>query len=168
MRLFVALNFTEEIKSSLLDAIDLLRYKTVSGSFTGKENLHMTLAFIGETHDISSAKDAVSRCSFSPFNITVGGCGRFGALWWAGIEKCPELTCLAYQVQDTLRLSGFPIERRPFKPHITLARQVQSNAPIELQIPIMTMPVDHISLMRSDRINGSLIYTELFQKNCFD
>ena len=59
MRLFVAINFNNETRSRLLDLRDELRGKSQRGNFTAPENLHLTLAFIGE---VSPKKVGKSLC----------------------------------------------------------------------------------------------------------
>lgn len=161
MRLFVAVHFTPEIRRALLDAAGELRRQSASARMTRPENLHLTLAFIGETENRRAAQEAVLGLSAAPFSIAVGGCGRFGDLWWAGVAPSPALSSLAAEVGEALRQRGFVLDRRPFRPHITLARQVESAAPIRLSLPEMTMTVRRVSLMRSDRIAGRLTYTEV-------
>ena len=161
MRLFVAIHFSDEVKASLLNAIDALRHMA-RGNFTRPENLHLTLAFIGESDRVGDIKAVLEGCCGAPFDITVGGFGRFGELYWAGIDQSSELKSLALDIQSGLREAGFDIEKRDFKPHITLARQVESAAPLRLEVPKKTMTVSRVSLMKSERINGRLTYTEVY------
>jgi len=162
MRLFVALHFSPEIKTVLLTAIDDLRRQS-TGNFTHPENLHLTLAFIGESDRVSEAKAALSAGTAAPFELTVGGAGKFGELWWAGIDNNPALSALAASVRNELTKRNIDCDPKPFKAHITLAREVLSKE-IKLTIPPTIMTVNRISLMRSDRINGKLTYTEVFVK----
>lgn len=161
MRLFVAVRFSPEIDRALLAAAAELRRQADAARLTRPENLHLTLAFIGETENVRAAREAVLGLTARAFPLSVGGCGRFGDLWWAGIAPSPDLQALAAETGDALRRRGFAIERRPFKPHITLARQVEAKAPIRLELPLLTMTVRRVSLMRSDRVAGRLTYTEV-------
>ncbi|MGI5971404.1 MAG: RNA 2',3'-cyclic phosphodiesterase [Oscillospiraceae bacterium] len=164
MRLFTALHFSNEISETLLQAIDRLKSQGVSANFTRPENLHLTLAFIGETNNVKAAIDAVEQTDDPPFIMTVGGYGRFGNLYWAGIYANPALERLALNMQERLRRAGFNIERRAWKPHITLARRLETDVPVKLDIPKMEMFVREVSLMRSDRPQGKLKYTEVYRK----
>jgi 2'-5' RNA ligase len=89
MRLFIAIRFSDEVKNVLLDSICQLRRQAVSGNFTRPENLHLTLAFIGESTDLTSIRAAMDRTAVMPFDLTVGGAGHFGNLYWVGIEANP-------------------------------------------------------------------------------
>lgn len=162
MRLFIAIHFSSEIKSVLLSAVDELKGQTVSGNFTSPENLHLTLAFIGESDNISAIRGAIDRCAAAPFEMAVSGSGRFGSIYWVGIEHNPKLKALAESLQDELRRSGFDIENREFKPHITLGRQVEASSPVSLNVKRTSMTISRISLMKSERIRGKLTYTEAY------
>ncbi len=162
MRLFIAIHFSPEVKRLLLRTIESLRAQAERGNFTREENLHLTLAFLGETDNVAAARAAIAAAAAPSFPMTVGGSGRFGDLWWVGIEENPALSALASGLQDELRARGFSIERRPFKPHITVARQVVSRAPVRLEVPRATMTATRVSLMRSDRVEGKLRYTEIY------
>ncbi|MBQ9979617.1 MAG: RNA 2',3'-cyclic phosphodiesterase [Oscillospiraceae bacterium] len=164
MRLFVAIKFSPEVHSALTDAIYDLKTQSFGGNFTKSENLHLTLAFIGETRDVGKAKDALDAVSASQFEIKLGGRGKFGDLYWAGLEKSPALSDIAAQVRRELVNRGFEIDTKPFKPHITLARQLRCDAPPVFDVYPASMMVEKISLMRSDRIDGRLRYTEIHSK----
>ena len=58
MRLFAAIQFSPAVKAALLEAVAALRHQG-TGTFTRPENLHLTLAFIGETEDLPGAKAAL-------------------------------------------------------------------------------------------------------------
>ena len=54
MRLFIGIRPNEAIRSTLVKAQEDLAHLGISGSFLLPENLHMTLAFIGEHPDADS------------------------------------------------------------------------------------------------------------------
>ena len=162
MRLFVAVNFTPEMKDALEKAARNLREQSVSGNFTRRENLHMTLAFIGETNEVVRAKAALDKCKGPGFEIALRGTGRFGDLYWVGTENSAELSALASKVRSALKSEGFVLERSAFKPHITIARRVTVKGKADFEAPHARMRVRRISLMKSERINGKLTYTEIY------
>ena len=165
MRLFIAIHFSEEIHALLLESIASLKAQSLSGSFTSPKNLHLTLAFIGETNRVSAIRRAMDEPSADPFSLTVSGCGRFGNLWWAGVKDSPALSRLATELQNSLRHAGFSIESRPFKPHITLGRQIVPRDKIFLTVPSVSMTVKKISLMKSERLGGRLTYTPVYERS---
>ena len=164
MRLFIAVNFDAEAKKELIKQIYYLKANSRYGNFTREENLHLTVAFIGEYRDIEAVKRAMNGITAEEFEIALKGCGNFGNLYWIGIEKEPALFKLVREVRAGLENEGIPFDRKQFSPHITVAREVVSDSQIKLMPERKKTRVDAISLMRSDRINGKLTYTEIYRK----
>ncbi|MGI5978991.1 MAG: RNA 2',3'-cyclic phosphodiesterase [Oscillospiraceae bacterium] len=162
MRLFIAVQFSAEIHEKLLAAIDELRAQSLSGNFTRPENLHMTLAFIGESNETAVIRRVLDALPAGAFPITVGGSGHFGDLYWVGVEKNKTLQKLVRALRDGLREAGIAFDEKPFRPHITIGRQIVSDMPVALTFPETEMTVDRVSLMKSERVNGRLVYTEIY------
>lgn len=166
MRLFIAINLNKKMKDAIMDIQDDLMFHGISGNYTKLENMHLTLAFIGEYSDPEMVKDVVNMIDFEPFRISLDGMGSFGSLWWIGLKDSPELLRVAKQLRHSLASAGIPFDKKKFRPHITLVRK--PSADIEI-VPASlideckgaSMTVDHISLMRSDRGKRGMIYTEL-------
>lgn len=162
MRLFVAITFSDEVKTALQSAREQLRAASSDGNFTRDENLHLTLAFIGESNDLITIRRIMDRAAGESFPMAISGTGRFGDLYWVGIEENPALRDLADRLCQGLRGAGFPIEDRPFKAHITLVRQLRAKRPVRFDVPRTEMRVERISLMKSERVGGKLVYTEVY------
>ena len=160
MRLFIAIRLSDEMKDALVHAQNELFDRGVRGRFTAEENLHLTLAFLGEVPDAEPVMDALSELSFSPFDLTLEGLGCFGDLWWAGLKESAALEALARKVRHTLAERELPFDRKRFSPHITLIRNASGKLP-GLQLRPASMTVSAVSLMRSDRGKHGMIYTEL-------
>ncbi len=165
MRLFIAVHFSKEVKSQLLSAIEKLRTQAKAGNFTKPENLHLTLAFIGESEDVKTIRSVIDSCAVPAFELAISGAGNFGKLYWVGIENNPKLKALAESIQSELRKSGFEIEDRAFMPHITIARELSAERPVSLNVERKAMAVSRISLMKSERIGGRLTYTEVYGRD---
>ncbi|MBQ7682572.1 MAG: RNA 2',3'-cyclic phosphodiesterase, partial [Oscillibacter sp.] len=67
MRLFIAIRFSDEVRRALAETQSFLRNRGVRGNFTKVENLHLTLAFIGEYADPDGVLDAMRGVPFAPF-----------------------------------------------------------------------------------------------------
>jgi 2'-5' RNA ligase len=161
MRLFIALHFSPPVMDMLKGVITQLA-KQGRGNLTRPENLHLTCVFIGETTDAAGAAAALREASdCPPFEITVGGSGHFGNLYWVGIDKSHELEKIAASLRNALKTHGLPFDEKAFKPHITVARQFESVALPKIEAPSVSMQVEGLSLMRSDRVDGKLTYTEI-------
>ena len=137
--------------------------------------MHLTLAFIGEAPEERLAclytiiNDVRSPSFDIPFNRT--GCFTHSRkeLWWIGMEGgSPPLSSLKSihdkLIRDLLE-AGFPVDSRPFSAHITLAREVKHLNPIVLDCPEITLKVNRVSLMKSERLRGVLTYTELMGRD---
>ena len=160
MRLFLAINLSDTMKDALIRAQDEMYSHGVRGSFTTEENLHLTLAFIGEYPDPEPVLAALAAVQFAPFALELQGIGCFGDLWWAGIRDSLPLAALVRQIRRALSDAGIPFDRKRFSPHITLIRRAKGKMP-ELSIGKAAMTVEQISLMRSDRGKHGMIYTEI-------
>ena len=166
MRLFIAINLNEEMKDALLDIQDTMRTYGILGRETPAENMHLTLAFIGDYDDPDHVKSVIDGIEIRPFDITLSGIGAFGDLWWAGIEESAPLQAVVRRLRRALAEEGIPFDRKKFSPHITLIRRAEGRLSGESKDALSdrfaaAMNVDHISLMRSDRGKHGMIYTEL-------
>ena len=164
MRLFIAIKFTEDIRLFLDKLAKELKAHSASGTFTLKENYHLTLAFIGETDRCRDLKRILNTISFDRFDIRFSGSGNFGDIQWVGLERSDPLDRLAGIIKQKLISEGFDIDRKPFRPHITLARKCVPDKGFRLSVPETDMTCTAVSLMDSSRINGRLTYTEIFKK----
>lgn len=173
IRLFTAINFDEKTKAELYRAGDKLLFFASGGSFTHPENLHLTLAFIGETDRADAVCQAMNRVSAKPFLLATDVLGRFrrdsGDIWWLGFAPSDSLSNLYAGLYKELVGAGFSLETRSYRPHLTLGRQVVFPADFDEKtlgnpLPKMSIRIDALSLMKSERIGGRLTYTEIYRK----
>jgi 2'-5' RNA ligase len=133
MRLFVAVDLSDRLASSVADAQE--RFGGAPGlRFTDAEQAHVTLSFLGEVDDtrLDEVEQAVERgvdaSGVAPFDATVGGFGVFPSLdyisvVWTGIRQgTGELNRLHEAIQAELVPLGFEPNDHAFTPHVTLAR----------------------------------------------
>lgn len=160
MRLFVAILLSDELKAALTDARRALRERGVRGRFSPEENLHLTLAFLGEYPSAGRVLDALQTMRFAPFSLRLRGLGRFDDLWWAGVEDSAPLNKLAKDVRDTLERNGIPFDPKDFSPHITLLRKAAGDPP-EIPVAPAEMSVRRVTLLRSDPGPTGMRYTAL-------
>ena len=161
MRLFIAINFNDALTNALIDVQDQIWDAGVDGNYTPEENLHLTLAFIGEYGDPERVNDAMQSVSFTPFALSLEGVGAFEGLWWAGLHDSEELNAYARRLRRVLADADVPFDRKRFSPHITLIRRPSKPGLPEINVPKASMTVRRVSLMRSDRGRNGLIYTEI-------
>ena len=173
MRLFIAVSFPAPLREQLRQAAGRLQGQCLRGRFTLTDNFHLTLAFLGETERRAAAEAATDRVSAPGFDLQIGAPGLFrqrdGDLWWLGVEPCPALLEVHRQLTEELSAAGFVLERRPFRPHLTLGRQVVpapgfDRAAFARSLPPMGTKAHRITLMQSERIQGRLTYTSLHHR----
>ena len=163
MRLFIAIRFDEKILDALTDFQDDLRAQGVTGNYTKRENLHITLAFIGDYGDPVDVLEAMEQVEFSPIDISLDGVGSFGDLFWVGLKENPQLAGYVKKLRRVLAECGIPFDRKRFSPHITLIRKCSYKGGREIPVsdpPKGRMKAVRVSLMRSDRGKHGMIYTE--------
>jgi 2'-5' RNA ligase len=132
-RLFVAAWLSEEARREASAMLERLREHEGSVRWVGPENLHVTLAFLGDV-DEARLPDVVERIARAldgtePFATRLGGLGAFPSrgdvrVVWVGLEEgTKELAALASRIERTLVAGGYlaPSER-PFAAHVTLGR----------------------------------------------
>ena len=161
MRVFISIPLSDDIKDAAMRVMEDMKRSGARGSYVVPENLHLTLAFIGETDDLAVIEEALDQVIFEPFSIETEGFGHFGNLFWIGLKESARLKELAAAVRKNLSESGISFDRKSFKAHITLARRVYAPNKIKVRMPQAKMIVRSFSLMRSDRIKGRMKYTEL-------
>ena len=162
MRLFIAIDLSGGMKAALTGLQADLRRQGVGGTYTRPENLHLTLAFLGEAGDPEPVLDVLRAVPFRPFPLALEGFGRFGSLYWAGTAPSEPLAAYVRRLRRALAEGGIPIDRKRFSPHITLLRRAEErNGPPRLSVPPAGMEVERISLFRSDRGKNGMLYTEL-------
>jgi RNA 2',3'-cyclic 3'-phosphodiesterase len=130
MRLFVALDIPDDVRSAILAIAAKLRPPCQNARWVRIEGLHVTLKFIGETSSEKASAIMTALASIPlrpPIPIKFRGLGFFPnarrpRVLWTGIEAGTDLAELAAAVETSLGELGIPREERAFSPHLTLAR----------------------------------------------
>jgi len=125
MRLFIAI----EIPDDLIRMIVKLRADIPGARWVPAEQIHLTLAFLGEVDEgaVELLCKRLARIKHSAFTLCFSGTGFFFGhrrprALWIGLAPEPHLDKLAARVRAAVQTSGIHQEERPFSPHITLAR----------------------------------------------
>ena len=164
MRLFVAIQLSDGIKAVLSAVQTYLRDHGVRGNYTKLENLHLTLAFIGEYSDPDFVLEVIRSVPFTPFPMRIKGFGSFGDLYWCGIGTNDNLLSYVKRLRRALAENGIPFDRKKLSPHITLLRRAEFDKRRGfpgVAVPDVSMQVSSVSLMRSDRTKSGMVYTEI-------
>lgn len=175
MRLFIAVELPEQIRRGLGDVRRDLEPATINTRWVAPDTIHITLKFLGEVeeHRMKDIDSALAGLSFEPFAVTVHGTGFFPGsrsprVFWAGIDA-PAMTGLAEVLDTRLQNAGFASEKRPFRPHITLARARGER--IDAALPVSSakygnagfgaFTVDRIFLFKSTMKASGAVYEKL-------
>ena len=162
-RIFIAIRFNDEFKGKLVEIQDSLKTRGVQGNYCSYGNLHMTLAFIGEHYDLPAIHKAINEVEFEPFELSLGALGTFptkAGVIWCGVKDKESATSLANQLRGRLTANGVSFSELAFVPHISLV-QHPSVIVTDITIPDATIRVEEIYVMKSERIDGELIYSEI-------
>ena len=130
-------------------------------------NLHVTVAFVG---DVARSR-IVELCAIGAavasnvpaFDLTLDRTGAYRGtgIAWAGPSHVPgALSQLARGLAEALAAGGFPVERRDFSPHVTLARRSGRFPPAAIATPIR-WTATRVALYASEAVAGGQRYREL-------
>jgi 2'-5' RNA ligase len=161
MRLFVALEIPSAVRENLSELLKSLRSMSPQIRWARPENLHVTLKFIGEVSEarLAGIRGAlVGVGSHQPVTLEFRGLGFFPnekhpRVFWAGIDASPNLKTLAADIDAATEKLGIPVEKRPFSPHLTLARFESPRLPEKLRASIQENVGCDFGALRTNRFH---------------
>ena len=125
MRLFIAIELPDRLKREL----EWLRTDIQGTRWVPPEQLHLTLAFLGEVDEETTGRviAQLAKIETDAFKLLFSELGCFPdrrrpRVIWIGVKTEPNLLKLAASVRQSVLDAGIFMEDRPFSPHITLAR----------------------------------------------
>lgn len=126
MRTFISLELPEEIKDEIvLFQNELQKARLFEGKMTERENLHLTLKFLGEISEETAdkIKKKLENIKFKKFSAEISGAGTFSEnfvrIIWVALNG-KELFKIQEQIDDELKELFNEGER--FMAHVTIAR----------------------------------------------
>jgi 2'-5' RNA ligase len=126
MRLFVGLDIPGEIRERMRLYVEDLKRRGASAKWTNPDGWHITLKFIGWTEREAEIRETLKTVSLASFQVTFRDIGFFTPkqprIFFAGIEAPLVLPELANKIDQELVSCGVEQEKRPYAPHLTLAR----------------------------------------------
>jgi 2'-5' RNA ligase len=131
VRLFLAINFAPEVRRAVADASAPLRAIAPDLSWVREPQLHLTVKFLGEQPDDMAPRVADAMRAVASRNrvvdVEIGGIGAFPnfrrpRVVWIGVTPDPKLELLHHDVESACESLGLPVDGKPFRPHLTLAR----------------------------------------------
>ena len=164
MRLFIAICFDENMLDSLTEIQDDLMRCGVKGNYTPRENLHMTLAFIGENDDPEQIVEVMQKVPLRTFSVKLDGFRPFKDMFFADFEENENLRDYVKRLRKALLDEEISFDRKKFLPHVTLIRRAECTNEKALLPELQeseAMRVNGISLMKSERGRHGMVYTEI-------
>ena len=164
-RLFFALCPDDVLRSEIAEL-------EVSGDLAGTGrhvpviNVHITLVFLGQVDNqtIECIEQVAAETGGNSFRLILDRVGYWSKpqiLWLAPSRVPRELSDLFENIQARLGKCNVPVDQRPYKPHITLARKVKKPPP-KIKFDPLIWHVKQYSLMESlTTPGGGVKYQEL-------
>lgn len=189
MRAFIAIELSNEIRGSLAQIESHLKYSGADIKWAEKDNIHLTLKFLGEITEEKSEKikyilDEIAKQT-KPFELSlkiskeesIPFLGAFPNLnhprvIWLGLDKgAAESRLVAEKVDDALLKIGFQKESRPFAAHLTIGRVRSPKNKEALKEKISSLRlkdyslqlIDAITLFQSTLTPKGPIYTKIHE-----
>ena len=154
MRLFVAIELDERVRSRLEKVQAKLRPECDGVRWVRPELIHLTLKFLGEVPDskVAAVTQSIARAvaNGEPLAMTLTGTGCFPPrgpvrIVWVGAEEpSGKLVHFAESVDAELARIGFPREQRPFSPHLTIGRVQDDRSGGKLRSAVTAVAIDRI------------------------
>ena len=173
-RLFLGVPLSDPLRDALGEHLRRALPGGIPGRPVVAANWHLTLRFLGDTDAEQHRRlvEALEKAPLGPrFSIAFGGLGAFprasraGVLWVGVDEGAAELKRVAALAEDAARQAGFPAEKKPFSPHLTISRL---NPPRDVEPAVAAAPafggrmeVEGIVLFRSHLGSGPPRYEAL-------
>ena len=166
MRLFIAIELSDEVRGALAEVQAGMRKWSQLVRWVDPAQLHMTLKFLGEMPEskVEAVNQALANAAslVPPFELALADCGCFpprGAAriaWVGAAEATGRLAALVEAVEAGIAPLGYPREERPFSPHLTVGRIRDDRSGGQLRSAIQAakvravrQAVDHVTLMQS-------------------
>ena len=181
-RVFLAVEVPGNVRAALTGPVGSLEPLREVVRINAVERIHLTLHFLGHIPRTDAERLPIALApvvvGHPRFHLAAEGVGAFPSLGrprvlWAGIAGAglPRLVRLQADLGDALRNAGLTLEDR-FHPHLTLARVVRPPKATERTLlrewssrwgptSFGEVPVDRVSLMRSQLGGGPARYTTL-------
>ncbi|WP_051709977.1 RNA 2',3'-cyclic phosphodiesterase [Andreprevotia chitinilytica] len=166
MRLFIGLEPPSEVRKALAVQTQWL-HALLGGKRMFDSNLHLTLAFLGETSPqaVQRLRKLLAAAPNTPFTLKIDLAGDFnrgGVVWLGCGDMPPALAALSDAIRQGLADNGITFDSKPLAPHITVLRKSQSIR-ASLTQPI-DWPVDKVVLYVSESTPAGVVYRPLFQE----
>jgi len=164
-RIFFALWPDDKVRTEIFQVFNRVSHDRFPGHHLHKNNLHMTLHFIGNVSEekFECAVSAASELKAKSFQLSLDHFGSFAKakVFWDGLSVVPEGLSQLHQAlgQSLTKCDYFP-EIRAYTPHVTLMRKFKSREVLMPHEPVI-WSVNQFALVESMSIEGGVEYRPL-------
>ena len=184
LRAFIAVEIPPEIHQAIEKKTAPLRaaLNTSLVRWVPSANIHLTLKFLGDTSptnvEMLTQMLSVEMNQHQSFALEFGGLGVFPQpkrprVIWIGIQAPAGLEALQHSIEAAATKMGYPVEKRPFSPHLTIGRVKQNVNSTGIQKIRATLEetqvgslgntqVTAVHLFKSNLKPTGAVYTRLF------
>lgn len=149
-------------------ALDALAGNLVAhcgGRATARANFHATLAFLGAVprERYEAFVELAAGVEAAAFDLTLDSVShwRHNHIVWAGTRATPPaLAALAADLGQRLAALPWPVDERPYTPHVTLVRDARRAPPVRV-VEVPCWRVREFALVSSTSHDGGVRYTPL-------
>lgn len=173
MRIFIALNLPNRTKDNLERSSSQFKMHATKGNFVPKENYHITLHFLGNVDEsrliyVQSALDGVRQMPAPCLAINQFAVLRASNVVCARFNKNAELIALHEALGGILEQSGFAVEHRAYRPHVTMIRNYGFDLPfseVTKSVDVYNKPfcAPEVVLYESVSGNNGVAYKPLYK-----
>ena len=173
MRVFVALELPQKTKDNLERSSKQFAELSNGGNFVKKDNFHITLHFLGNVAPsdliyVQSAMDQVANMPAPELAVTQFAMLRASDVVCAKLRQNADLIALHDALGKKLETSGFEVEHRAYRPHVTLIRKKSFSLPfseVTKSVKVYNMPfyATNVVLYESVFTDNGVDYRELYK-----
>jgi len=179
LRTFIAIDIPGNILSEIRELQEGIKDYGFKIRWVRPESIHLTLKFLGDIKavKINEIAEAISKTvvRYTPISLQAKGVGVFPGIkrpqvLWVGLAgQLEPLVSLQKTLDENLETIGFPVEKRPFKGHLTMGRMKAKIDVKKFGEVLMTFrsfeseafTADRIILYKSELKPSGAVYTEL-------
>lgn len=171
VRAFIALELDDALRQRLARILEGLRTLVPDVRFSGVENAHLTLRFLGPSSPAAleriAGAIAAAAAACPAADVPVTGLGLFPPhgppkVLWLGFGLPAPMLALQAECERVARSAGFEPDTRVFRPHLTIGRwRDRARRPSLPDVDPFTARIDRATLFRSDLEPTGAVHTPL-------
>lgn len=164
MRVFIGIKLDDITLKKINSYFNLFYSSGVRGNYTKLNNVHMTLAFLGEVSEdkITLLKEIIRSIDISNLKeLKLERLSMLKDILIGDIVKSDEITYVHDELIEKLKENNFNVDEKKFSPHLTLVRKAINYDKFIGKELNLKSSVNKITLFESKRINNDLVYIDL-------